>query len=232
MADPATDLLARLTARQRERLAAYRDALLRTNRSINLVSRDVTAEDLWTHHILHCLAFVSRGFPVGARLVDWGTGGGLPALPVAICFPDVTVYAVDAVGKKVRAVEAFARRLGVSNVYPWHGRAEAFTEPVDYSVSRATAPLADLWSWHAAVATPSSALLEEVQRDTSYWPVGLICLKGGDLSEEVQALRAIAPQATVDIEPLGPAFGDLYYAEKHVVTVRERSRAEWAKPAS
>ena len=218
--DPSTDLLARLTAGQREQLAAYRDLLLRTNRTINLVSRDVTVEDLWTHHLLHCLALTLLDFPAGARLVDWGTGGGLPALPVAICFPKVAVHAVDTVGKKVRAVEAFARRLGVSNVHPWHGRAETFPRPIDYSISRATAPLADLWTWHAEVAAPSSALSETVGGDTSYWPIGLICLKGGDLTDEVQALHAVAPKTIVDLEPLAPLFDDPYYAEKYVVTVR------------
>lgn len=145
--------------------------------------------------------------------MDWGTGGGLPAIPLAIACPKVTVFAVDSVGKKVRAVRTFARRLGLDNLFGWDGRAEKWTGTAHYSVSRATAPLADLWSWHRRVVEP----FDDASADD--WPQGLICLKGGDLSEEIQDLHKVEPTATVSEEQIFPLLRDQHFRHKRIVSV-------------
>ncbi len=209
MFDPFADL----TDAQRERLAAFEEQLRHFNRRFNLVSGDTVA-DFMERHVRHCLALAWKPFPPGSIVVDWGTGGGLPAVPLAIRFPDVTVYAVDAVGKKIQAVRAIGRRLGLENLHPWHGRAEAWTRPVHYSVSRATAPLVDLWRWHVRVAAPLAAPAEA-------WPPGLICLKGGDLTGEIAALHRLDPSLHVEQHPLQTLLGRSAFAEKVLVAVRD-----------
>jgi 16S rRNA (guanine527-N7)-methyltransferase len=203
-----------------DQLHALRDQLLHFNRRINLISREDEAH-LWTHHIVHCLALAARPFPAGSVVVDWGTGGGLPALPLAICFPAVEVHAVDAVGKKVRAVRAMGRRLGLDNLHSWHGRAEQWPGQAHYSVSRATAPLATLWRWHRR------ALLDESppSADTTAWRPGLLCLKGGDLRGEIADLRAVAAALTIIQHPLQPVLQHPFFAEKMLLEVRSEQKA-------
>lgn len=213
----AWDPLARLTPEQHRQLRAYRDLLLQVNRNINLVSREDEGR-LDEHHLLHCLALTHKAFPPGASVVDWGTGGGLPAIPLAIAFPDVTFHAVDAVEKKIQAVRMLARRLGLANLHAWNGRAEAWPGRAQYSVSRATAPLADLWAWHAAVREAVPAAGE------GFWQPGLVCLKGGDLREEVAALQRAHPSLMVRPYPLSSLLARPYFAEKYVLEVCEPER--------
>ncbi len=179
-------------------LARYRDMLLRINRKMNLIGKGT--EDRFDEiHLAHVLTLATRPFPDGARVVDWGTGGGLPAVPLAICFPAVRFFAVDAVGKKIQAVRSMANRLGLNNLETWHGRAEAWSGTADYSVSRATAPLATLWGWHLRVRSEPADVGE------GYWPPGLLCLKGGDLTEETALLKKSYPGVEVRVTALQEA---------------------------
>ena len=191
-----------LSDTQRAQLDAYAAELARLNRAFNLVSPRTVAE-IPRVHVGHSLALAARPFPVGATVVDWGSGGGLPAVPLAIAFPHAAFVAVDSVGKKTQAVELFARRLELQNLTAWNGRAEHYDGPApQLSVSRATAPLADLWAWHAAARaeppTGAAALApgDPLASDEA-WPPGLFCLKGGDLTDEVAALHAAHPGLTV-----------------------------------
>ncbi len=205
--------LARLTAEQREKLTAFHEHLLHVNRRINLISQDTEAV-FEERHLLHSLALTLKAFPAGSTVVDWGTGGGLPAIPLAICYPDVAVHAVDAVGKKVQAVQAMGRRLGLANLHPWHGRAEDWPGRTNFTVSRATAPLRDLWRWHRRARSADVVDLEE-----GLWRPGLICLKGGDLDEEIDTLQQVHPGVQVETTPLLPLLGRSYFAEKVIVEV-------------
>lgn len=207
-----------LTEKQNAQLDEYADLLRHYNSAINLISRD-TEDAIEERHLLHCLSFTQHPFPEGSILVDWGTGGGLPAVPLAICFPECTVHAVDAVGKKISAVQAIGRRLGLTNLHPWHGRAEAFPYEAHYSVSRATAPLADLWTWHAAVVKPFPVALPQTTGPRTNWPPGLICLKGGDLHDEIAELHDAFPDLKVEQIPLEPLLERPYFAEKYIVAV-------------
>ena len=180
----------RLQTQQREKLSAFAKLLQQYNRRLNLVSRR-TADRGFLRHIQECLALASYRFEKGTSLADWGTGGGLPAVPLAIVFPEVTVYAVDAVQKKIYAINSFKRQLDLPNLKPWHGRAESFVHRINNSVSRATAPLCTLWSWHERAAIQDSN-----GRGALY------CLKGGDLSGELEALKRANSSVQVEIKPV------------------------------
>jgi len=204
-----------LTAEQREQLKDFQEQLLRFNQRVNLISPE-TENAFRTRHLLHCLALTARDFPAGSTVVDWGTGGGLPAIPLAICYPGVTVVGVDSVGKKSRAVRTIARRLGLENCFTWNGRAEEWTGEAHYSVSRATAPVADLWRWHRHVAAP----LTDTPSDAA-WPPGLLALKGGDLSDEIADLREFDSDVVVERHPLDALLGrNGFFGEKEIVAVR------------
>ena len=207
--DPA----AALTDAQRATLAAYVAELARVNRAYNLVAPG-TVRDTWERHVRHSLALAVRDFPAGAVVVDWGSGGGLPAVPLAVRFPDVRFVAVDSVGKKTEAVRLFARRLSLANLSVWNGRAEAYAgPPPTHAVSRATAPLLDLWQWFEAARVPFDAPLP-----AGAWPPGLACLKGGDLTDETAALLAAFPDAHVETTGLGEILGSPW-ADKALVSV-------------
>lgn len=204
------------TDEQCKQLEAFEEQLLRFNQRVNLISPETEGE-FRTRHLLHCLTFTYHGFPDGCTIVDWGTGGGLPAIPLAICYPEVTVVGVDSVGKKVRAVRTMARRLGLENCYAWNGRAQEWDGEAHYSVSRATAPLAELWRWHRRVAVP----LDSVSGSTE-WSVGLLCLKGGDLSGELSTLRKAEPAVEVERFALEGLLGrNGFFAEKELIAARE-----------
>ena len=182
----------RLSEQQRAQLVAYERELLHLNGHVNLISR-ATAQQVHQRHVLHCLTLAGRPFPEGARLVDWGTGGGLPAIPLAIAFPHVTIHAVDTAKKKIWAVRKMARQLGLENVQAWTGQADEWPGSAHFSVSRAVAPLVTLWRWHARIG-----------RDTSHcqygdaWRPGLVCLKGGDLDTEITSLKDADPEVQVE----------------------------------
>lgn len=201
-----------LSSAQRATLDAYVAELERVNRQVNLVARPASRDDL-RRHVRHCLALATRPFPAGAVLVDWGTGGGLPAVPLAVAFPDVHVVAVDAVGKKTEAVRLFARRLEIENLSVWNGRAEAYDGLAPhYAVSRATAPLADLWRWSEPVRAPLADVPD------GCWAPGLVCLKGGDLAAETADLHRQSPGARVETAGLADVLGP-EWADKSVVHV-------------
>ena len=154
--------------------ALYKD----WNEKINVISRkDIDA--LYEKHVLHSLAIaVICNFRKGAHVVDIGTGGGFPGIPLAILFPDVKFVLVDSIGKKIKVVQEVAAAIGLKNVEAIHGRVEEIKgRKFDFAVSRAVAPLGELWGWvnrNLQVGQKSDEL-----------PNGLICLKGGDLNKEI-----------------------------------------------
>ncbi len=202
---------------QERLLNEYAKLLLSVNRRFNLISRS-DINQVRRHHIGHCLAYAILAFPDGCSVVDWGSGGGLPAIPIAILWPGIQVTAVDSNGNKTRAVDLFCRRLGLKNCSSWHGRARDWAGSVDYSVSRATASLSELWEWHTGVKQ------KESKSGDGEWKSGLICLKGVDLSEEIEELETVHPRLHTVTKPLSMLDGDPYFRSKVLVHVTQSDR--------
>ena len=150
------------------------------NEKINVVSRkDIDALEI--HHVLHSLAIAKViSFKPGTRVLDVGTGGGFPGIPLAILFPEVHFYLVDSIGKKIKVVNEVAAALGLKNVTAEQVRVESMSEKFDFIVSRAVT------AFPAIVALTRKRLLKESFNDL---PNGIIYLKGGDFEEEIQDFR-------------------------------------------
>ena len=178
-------------------LDAYASALGDWNKKVNLVARGSVTEVRW-RHVPHCLAIAARRFPDDSVVVDWGTGGGLPAIPLAIAFPNIQVVAVDSTAKKTAALKSMVRNLGLENVIVWNGRAEAWEGKASYFVSRAAAPLRKLWQWSKRAGSEAWSSAEADVgpapdgEHRPMWEPGLICLKGGDLAKEIRQVKRVA----------------------------------------
>lgn len=195
-----------LTAQQAERFRAL-DALYRDwNAKINVISRK-DIDNLYEHHVLHSLgiAQVIR-FTAGTEIMDLGTGGGFPGLPLAILFPDCRFHLVDSIGKKIRVCTEVAQALGLDNVSFRHCRAEEEKACFDFVVSRAVMPLADL------IAVCRKNIKKEAPHNAL--PNGLICLKGGELEHETMPFR----QHTT-VFPLSNCFKEEFFQTKKVIHV-------------
>ena len=188
---------------------AQLDALYREwNAQINVVSRkDIDA--LYLHHVLHSLAIAKfMAFKPETTVIDLGTGGGFPGVPLAILFPEVQFVLCDSIGKKITVVREVSEALGLQNVKAANQRTEQLKMKADFVVSRAVAPLEKLMGW-------SRHLIHQKHRNAL--PNGLICLKGGSLASELAALGK--EQRHVDIYPISKYFADPFFAEKNVVYV-------------
>jgi len=146
------------------------------NAKINVISRK-DIDSLYEKHVLHSLAIAAAfDFAPGMEVIDIGTGGGFPGIPLAIFFPETRFHLVDSIGKKIKVVDAVRQSIGLTNVTARHSRAEDIKDrKFDLAVSRAVAPLKDLHTW-------SRPLLRKPRPGN---PSGLICLKGGDLAAEI-----------------------------------------------
>lgn len=182
----------------------YRD----WNSKINVISRK-DIDHIYLHHVLHSLAIARLiAFKPGASIVDLGTGGGFPGIPLAILFPETNFTLIDGTQKKIRVVEEVAAAIGLANVTPLHVRAEEIKQTFDFVVTRAVAPLPQLKIW-------SIRLLSRKQQHSL--PNGLIALKGGNIKEEIKAL----PRGEyVEVYPVNKFFTEPYFAEKCIVYVQ------------
>ena len=136
-----------LTAEQQASFAKLSDVYSEWNEKINVISRK-DIEHLYEHHVLHSLAIAKFiTFKNGTKIMDLGTGGGFPGVPLAILFPECRFHLVDSIGKKLKVIEAAKEEIGLKNIWTFHSRAEEMEYYYDYCISRAVAPLRDLMKW-------------------------------------------------------------------------------------
>ena len=193
---------------QLQQFAALEDLYKEWNQKTNGISRK-DMDNFYEHHVLHSLAIATQfNFPGGYEIMDLGTGGGFPGIPLAIFFPAVHFYLTDSINKKLKVVESVASSIGLKNITTLHSRAEDLKDKkFDIVVSRAVAPLKDLWFW-------SRPLLKKKPVDQPKKITGLICLKGGDLSKEIveSSCRPIAWE-------LESIFPEAFFKEKYMLQV-------------
>ena len=194
-----------LTHRQEEQIAALDVLYHDWNAKINVVSRK-DIDNLYEHHILHSLAIACRiRFREGTNVLDFGTGGGFPGIPLAILFPESNFNLIDGTGKKVKVAKEVADSIGLDNVLPVHQRGEDEKGKFDFIVSRAVMPLPDLMK----------IVRKNIARDQhNALPNGVMVLKGGNLDEELKPFRKIAERTE-----LSQWFDEAWFKEKYLVYV-------------
>ena len=192
-----------LSETQRRQMAELEALYPEWNAKINVISRK-DIDNLEVNHLLHSLGIVKFvKFAPGARVMDLGTGGGLPGIPLAIYYPEVTFHLVDRIGKKLKVAQDIASRIGLTNVTVQHGDVKEVKGKFDFVVSRAVMDLGDL------VPLVKRFIASEGRNAV---PNGLICLKGGDLSGEVAKFKH-----QVLIDELSSYFNEEFFKTKKVL---------------
>ena len=192
-----------LTAVQQKQIDAL-DALYRDwNSKINVISRK-DIDNLYEHHVLHSLAIAKLiHFRPGTRILDFGTGGGFPGIPLAILFPECQFRLIDGTGKKINVVNEVAKAIGLTNVEALHLRGEDEKGLYDFVVSRAVMPLADM----VKIVRKN---IGKQQRNAL--PNGIITLKGGNLDAEAKPFHKI-----IDITPVSNYFDEEWFKDKSIL---------------
>jgi 16S rRNA (guanine527-N7)-methyltransferase len=193
-----------LTEWQKVRFQKLQDLYLQWNAQINVISRK-DMERFYLHHVLHSLAIARYvGFKDFTEIMDVGTGGGFPGIPLAICFPKASFHLVDSIGKKIKVVDAVVEALELTNVKTTHARVEQIDESYDFIVSRAVTNLSDFVRWTG---------YKFHRKSFNHVPNGIIYLKGGDVTEELSQVRGLKKIVT----EIGTYFDDPYFETKKIV---------------
>lgn len=196
-----------LSDQQQAQLAAL-DELYRTwNARINVISRK-DIDNLYLHHVLHSMAIAKAiNFRSSTRILDFGTGGGFPGIPLAILFPDCEFTLIDGTGKKINVVTEVVKAIGLTNVKAFHRRGEEEKGKYEFVVSRAVMPL---------------PLLERIvrknisNRQLNSMANGILCLKGGNIEGEIQPFRNMA-----EVMDISNWFAEEWFKEKHIIYLPE-----------
>ena len=192
-----------LSERQREQIEALDELYHEWNAKINVISRK-DIDQLYEHHVLHSLAIAKViRFRPGTRILDFGTGGGFPGIPLAILFPDCEFHLIDGTGKKIRVAQEVSQAIGLTNCHPKHMRGEDEKGQYDFVVSRAVMPLPDLVKIvRKNIARPQKNAL----------PNGILCLKGGDLQAETDPFRNI-----IETTEISTFFHEEWFKQKYII---------------
>ena len=194
-----------LSAKQIEQFTALNALYHDWNAKINVISRK-DIDNLYEHHVLHSLAIAKRiNFREGTNILDFGTGGGFPGIPLAILFPEANFKLIDGTGKKVRVAQEVANAIGLENVLPAHLRGEEEKGKFDFIVSRAVMPLHDL----------IKLVKKNIACDQhNVLPNGVIVLKGGNLEGELMPYKRIAEKTELSLW-----FEEDWFKEKYLIYV-------------
>ena len=169
-----------LTQEQIQQISSLQSIYAEWNEKINVISRK-DIDNLYERHILHSLSIAKLiQFKNATKILDLGTGGGFPGIPLAIMFPECRFHLVDSIGKKLNVVDDAKQRLGLKNTFIFHSRVEEMDFQYDFVVSRAVAKLPDLLAWTKGKYLP---------KNQNTFKNGLICLKGGDITEELALVK-------------------------------------------
>lgn len=185
------------------------------NERINVISRK-DIDSLYEKHVLHSLAlYAHTKFHVGSTVLDIGTGGGFPGIPLAIVFPETHFHLVDSIGKKIKVVQAVADSLGLKNVSAYQARAEEVKDTFDYITSRAVAPCKELMSW-----TRNKMKKQPAFEGSNSW----FFLKGGDLSMEKKEFIETFPGYEIDETPISQYYEGEFFDTKKILRIRSRKK--------
>jgi len=194
-----------LSELQREQFGKLGDLYPHWNAQINVISRK-DVDGLYLHHILHSLGIAKFiNFTPGTQILDVGTGGGFPGIPLAILFPNVQFHLVDSIGKKIKVVREIAAAIGLENVEAYHIRAEQLDEKYDFVISRAVTRLIDFYPW---------VRNKFLKKDKNAIPNGILYLKGGNLQQEIREAHLRA-----EVHPLSQYFTEDFFETKHLVYI-------------
>ncbi|MDO5525480.1 MAG: 16S rRNA (guanine(527)-N(7))-methyltransferase RsmG [Prevotella sp.] len=192
-----------LTEEQTKQLEALYELYHDWNSKINVISRK-DIDNLYLHHVMHSMAIAKAiNFRPGTKILDFGTGGGFPGVPLSILFPECTFKLIDGTGKKIRVATEVANAIGLRNCHPEHLRGEEEKGQYDFVVSRAVMPLPDL----VKIVKKNIS-----KRQQNALPNGVICLKGGDLQAETKPFKNI-----VELTELSTFFDEEWFKEKYII---------------
>lgn len=192
-----------LTEEQTKQLEALYGLYHDWNSKINVISRK-DIDNLYLHHVMHSMAIAKAiNFRPGTKILDFGTGGGFPGVPLSILFPECTFKLIDGTGKKIRVATEVANAIGLKNCHPEHLRGEEEKGQYDFVVSRAVMQLPDL----VKIVKKNIS-----KRQQNALPNGVICLKGGDLQAETTPFKNI-----VELTELSTFFDEEWFKEKYII---------------
>jgi len=200
-----TKYFSAFSPKQLQQLLLLDDVYRHWNEKINVISRK-DIDQLYERHVLHSLAIAAvMSFSGNPDVIDIGTGGGFPGIPLAVMYPEIQFHLVDSTGKKLKVVNEVAAALQLKNVTTRHSRAEDIKDrKFDFAVTRAVAPVKDLWRW-------AKPLLRD-QRKMASFKNGLVCLKGGNLTAEI-ADSGLKPYTW----KLDEMFEEEFFKEKYLL---------------
>lgn len=199
-----------LTKKQIQQFSQLKELYLHWNAQINVISRK-DHDNFYERHVLHSLGISKiMSFKPGSYILDIGTGGGFPGIPLAILFPDCQFTLVDSIGKKIKVVNEVSEALGLTNVQGIHDRAEKIKGEFDFIVSRAVTAMPAFLTWTKGKIK---------KKGINDLPNGILYLKGGDLSEELSPVKQ-----TYTIHDLKKIFEEDFFETKKVVHVRIKAQ--------
>ena len=196
-----------LTPLQTERYAMMKDLYLFWNARINVISRK-DMDDFYLHHVLYSLAIAKLiRFLPGTRIMDVGTGGGFPGIPLAIMFPDVSFHLVDSIGKKIKVADDVVKNLGLTNVTTENIRVENIDNTFDFITSRGVTAFPDF-----VELVRSKIRRSEIKNELSN---GLLYLKGGDFADELKGLKN-----KIKIYPVVDFLDEIFFEAKKIIHMK------------